>query len=103
MSVGHSSLARVRYFQSCRSLHNGWRGLIIRCCDNFYQDFSGEQDTVVAANKWKAHYAVTKAVADANKTFYKKFKAKSLRGMSKLWLQADYVKCIHPGGELLSG
>lgn len=69
----------------------------------FHKDFSGEQDTVVAANKWKAHYAVTKAVADANKTFYKKFKAKSLRGMSKLWLQADYVKCIHPGGELLSG
>lgn len=69
----------------------------------YLQDFSGEQDGVVLPNEWKAHYAVTKAVADVNKSFYKKFKAKSYRGMSRLWLRADYVKCIHPGGELLSG
>jgi 6-phosphogluconolactonase (cycloisomerase 2 family) len=67
------------------------------------QDFTAEQDAVVPPNEWKAHYSVTKAVADVNMSFYKKFKAKSLRGMSSIWLQADYVKCIHPGGELLSG
>ncbi|CAM6030354.1 unnamed protein product [Sphagnum balticum] len=69
----------------------------------FHKDFTAEQDAVVPPNEWKAHYSVTKAVADVNMSFYKKFKAKSLRGMSSIWLQADYVKCIHPGGELLSG
>ncbi|CAM6117356.1 unnamed protein product [Calypogeia fissa] len=75
---------------------SAWRAL-------YRKDFSSEQDSFVPRNGWKAYYAVTKAVSRANKNFYQKFKAKSLRGMKSLWLKADYVKCIHPGGELLSG
>ncbi|KAJ7523274.1 hypothetical protein O6H91_18G044800 [Diphasiastrum complanatum] len=69
----------------------------------YHKDFTVEQSSIIPPHGWKAHYAVTKAVADVNKSFYKKFRAKSLRGMSRLWLRADYVKCIHPGGEILSG
>lgn len=69
----------------------------------FRQDFNGEQDGSVPRFGWKAHYAVTKAVTEVNNSFYKKFRAKSWKGMSRLWLRADYVKCIHPGGEMLSG
>lgn len=70
---------------------------------NYEQDFNGEQDGSVPRFGWKAHYAVTKAVTEVNNSFYKKFRAKSWKGMSRLWLRADYVKCIHPGGEMLSG
>ncbi|XP_002988871.2 F-box protein SKIP8 isoform X1 [Selaginella moellendorffii] len=69
----------------------------------YHKDWNPEQQNIVPPHGWKAYYAVTKAVAEANRAFYNKFKAKSLRGMGQIWLHADYVKCIHPGGELISG
>ncbi|KAG6553127.1 hypothetical protein Mapa_005465 [Marchantia paleacea] len=106
--ITHHALSYLDYKSLCRvSMTNSamrrvanddsaWRAL-------YHKDFTVEQDSVIPRNGWKAHYAVTKAVSEINRNFYKKFKAKSLRGMSRLWLKADYVKCIHPGGELLSG
>ncbi|KAI5061795.1 hypothetical protein GOP47_0022334 [Adiantum capillus-veneris] len=67
------------------------------------QDFTVEQSCVMAPCGWKAHYAVTKAVLEVNRNFYKSFHAKSIKGMNRLWLHSDYVKCIHPNGECLSG
>eukprot|EP00249_Psilotum_nudum_P007863 c20873_g1_i1 orf=291-1298(-) len=69
----------------------------------FHKDFTVEQSSIATPNGWKAHFAVTKAVMETNRNFYKSFCAKSLRGMSRLWLCADYVKCTRPGGEFLSG
>ncbi|OAE21327.1 hypothetical protein AXG93_868s1660 [Marchantia polymorpha subsp. ruderalis] len=106
--ITHHALSYLDYKSLCRvSMTNSamrrvanddsaWRAL-------YHKDFTVEQDSVIPRNGWKSHYAVTKAVSEINRNFYKKFKAKSLRGMSRLWLKADYVKCIHPGGELLSG
>ncbi|KAJ7521740.1 hypothetical protein O6H91_19G065800 [Diphasiastrum complanatum] len=69
----------------------------------YHKDFTVEQSSIIPSHGWKVHYAVTKAVTDVNKNFYKTFTARSLRGMSQLWLRADYVKFIPPGGEILSG
>ncbi|HOW28765.1 MAG TPA: nuclear transport factor 2 family protein [Elusimicrobiota bacterium] len=39
----------------------------------------------------------------ANEVFYKAFESLNMEMMDAVWLDADYVKCLHPGGELLSG
>ena len=67
------------------------------------QDFTVEQSCVLTPDGWKAHYAVTKAVLEADRNFYKYFQMKSIKGMNRLWLNSDYIKCIHPNGELLCG
>jgi ketosteroid isomerase-like protein len=48
-------------------------------------------------------YSAAKAVARANQAFYKAFESLDLHAMRAVWLDADHVKCIHPGGEMLTG
>lgn len=69
----------------------------------YHKDFTAEQTEISPPNGWKAYYAATKAVIDVSEDWYKVFRAKSLRRMSHLWLKADYVKCIHPGGVIFTG
>lgn len=54
-------------------------------------------------NGWKSYYAATKAVVKINAKFYRIIKERSLLEMSRLWLHADYVKCVHASGELFTG
>ena len=42
-------------------------------------------------------------VLEANAAFYRSFESLSLRRMEEVWLQAPYIKCIHPGWGLLVG
>ncbi|MQM05611.1 hypothetical protein Taro_038424 [Colocasia esculenta] len=75
---------------------NAWKAL-------YHKDFTVEQDTVIPAQGWKAYYAATKAVIDVNAEFYNIIRERSLPAMSRLWLHADYVKCVHGSGELFAG
>ncbi|KAH7280618.1 hypothetical protein KP509_36G006000 [Ceratopteris richardii] len=98
--LDYRSLCNVSMTNSCmRRVANDdsiWKSL-------FHKDFTSEQSCVILPSGWKAHYAVTKAVLEVNRNFYKSFHAKSIKGMNRLWLHSDYVKCIHPHGECLSG
>jgi ketosteroid isomerase-like protein len=38
-----------------------------------------------------------------NARFYDAFEQRSLDAMEDLWLRASYVRCIHPGGEIIEG
>lgn len=62
-----------------------------------------EQDAVTPANGWKAYYAATRAIVNINAEFFKIIRERTLSSMSRLWLCADYVKCIHASGEYFSG
>jgi ketosteroid isomerase-like protein len=42
-------------------------------------------------------------VLKANEQFYRALEAADLAAMEALWLHADWVKCSHPGWELLIG
>ncbi|XP_021642698.2 F-box protein SKIP8 isoform X3 [Hevea brasiliensis] len=75
---------------------NAWKAL-------YHKDFTLEQDTVTPVNGWKAYYAATRAIVNANTEFYNIIKERALPAMRRLWLNADYVKCIHASGELFSG
>lgn len=50
-----------------------------------------------------ADYEEQKAVARANRAFYRAFESQDLAGMSGLWDDDPGVQCIHPGGETLVG
>ena len=54
-------------------------------------------------NGWKAYYAATRAIVNANTEFFNIIRERSLQAMSQLWFNADYVKCIHASGENFSG
>ncbi|XP_074578463.1 F-box protein SKIP8-like [Curcuma longa] len=69
----------------------------------YHKDFNVEQETVTPTNGWKAYYAVTKAIMDVNVRFYNIIREGSLQAMSYLWLNADYVKCIHESGGIFIG
>lgn len=43
------------------------------------------------------------AVLAANRTFYAALHALDLSLMTEVWLHADWVKCLHPGWDLLMG
>ncbi|GLJ18566.1 hypothetical protein SUGI_0330510 [Cryptomeria japonica] len=75
---------------------NAWRAL-------YHQDFTTEQDDVFPPNGWKSYYAATKAVTAVNTDYYRILREKNRVHMRHLWRRADYVKCIHPGGPLLTG
>ncbi|PRQ17363.1 putative F-box domain, NTF2-like domain-containing protein [Rosa chinensis] len=75
---------------------NAWKAL-------YHKDFTSEQDTVTPVNGWKAYYAATRAVVMVNVQFFNFIRDRSLPEMSRLWLNADYVKCVHPSGEFFSG
>lgn len=42
-------------------------------------------------------------VLEANKNFYRALQELSLEEMEAVWLPEDWVRCIHPGWELLEG
>ncbi|KAJ8492440.1 hypothetical protein OPV22_014161 [Ensete ventricosum] len=69
----------------------------------YHKDFTVEQDTVNPSSGWKAYYAATKAIININAEFYNIIRERSLLAMSSLWLNADYVKCMHGSGELFTG
>lgn len=75
---------------------NAWKAL-------YHKDFTTEQGIVSPPNGWKSYYAATKAVVDVNADYYNILRARNIVEMSRLWLRADYVKCVHPRGLLLSG
>ncbi|KAL2325556.1 hypothetical protein Fmac_024614 [Flemingia macrophylla] len=75
---------------------NAWKAL-------YHKDFTLEQDSVTPTNGWKAYYAATRAIMNINTEFFNIVRDKSLPAMSRFWLNADYVKCIHASGELFSG
>ncbi|CAN0908851.1 F-box protein SKIP8 [Linum grandiflorum] len=69
----------------------------------YHKDFTLEQDTVTPANGWKAYYAATRAIVNLNAEFFNIIRESSVEEMSNLWLNADYVKCIHASGQMFSG
>merc|ERR1711915_396163 len=81
LSMTNSSMRRVA------NDDRAWKAL-------YHKDLTTEQAAISPPNGWKAYYAATKAVIGVNEEWYRVCKLKSLRGMSRLWLNADYVKCI---------
>ncbi|XP_027342382.1 F-box protein SKIP8 [Abrus precatorius] len=75
---------------------NAWKAL-------YHKDFTLEQDSITPTNGWKAYYAATRAIVNINTEFFNIVRDKSIPAMSRFWLNADYVKCIHASGELFSG
>nr|AFK35844.1 unknown [Medicago truncatula] len=75
---------------------NAWKAL-------YHKDFTLEQDSVRPSNGWKAYYAATRAIVIVNTEFFNILRDKSISAMSRFWLNADYVKCVHASGELFSG
>ncbi len=43
------------------------------------------------------------AVFEANEQFYRALENADLSAMSAVWLHADWVKCVHPGWDLIVG
>ncbi|XP_022738335.1 F-box protein SKIP8-like isoform X2 [Durio zibethinus] len=75
---------------------NAWKAL-------YHKDFTLEQDSVTPVNGWKAYYAATRAIMNVNAEFFNIIRDRSLPAMSHIWLNADYIKCVHASGELFSG
>lgn len=42
-------------------------------------------------------------VAEVNERFYVALESADLGAMEALWLHADWVKCVHPGWQLITG
>ncbi|KAL8158912.1 hypothetical protein V2J09_000449 [Rumex salicifolius] len=75
---------------------NAWKTL-------YHKDFTMEQTSVKPPNGWKAYYAATRAIVNVNAEFFNIIRERSVQAMSRFWLDADYVKCIHASGELFTG
>ncbi|XVF53101.1 hypothetical protein PTKIN_Ptkin05aG0072500 [Pterospermum kingtungense] len=75
---------------------NAWKAL-------YHKDFTLEQESITPVNGWKAYYAATRAIMNVNTEFFNIIRDRSLTAMSRFWLNADYVKCVHFTGELFSG
>uniref|UniRef100_A0A5B7B216 Putative F-box protein SKIP8 n=1 Tax=Davidia involucrata TaxID=16924 RepID=A0A5B7B216_DAVIN len=75
---------------------NAWKAL-------YHKDFTLEQDSVTPVNGWKAYYADTRAIVIITTKFYNIIRERSLLAMGHLWLNADYVKCVHASGEIFTG
>jgi ketosteroid isomerase-like protein len=43
------------------------------------------------------------ALREANERFYKAVESLDIEAMDRLWLHEDWVRCVHPGWEMLSG
>lgn len=43
------------------------------------------------------------AVAESNARFYDALQKADLSAMEEVWLHGDWVKCVHPGWELIEG
>ncbi|PSS04257.1 F-box protein [Actinidia chinensis var. chinensis] len=75
---------------------NAWKAL-------YHKDFTLEQDNISPVNGWKAYYAATRAIVNVNAGFFNIIRERALPAMGRLWLNVDYVKCIHATGELFTG
>ncbi|XP_030540232.1 F-box protein SKIP8 [Rhodamnia argentea] len=75
---------------------NAWKAL-------YHKDFTLEQNSVTPVNGWKAYYAATRAIVNINSKFFNVIRERALQSMSRLWHNADYVKCVHASGEIFSG
>ncbi|KAL2551000.1 F-box protein SKIP8 [Forsythia ovata] len=75
---------------------NAWKAL-------YHKDFTLEQDSVTPVNGWKAYYASTRAIVNANAEFFRIIRERSLPAMGQFWLNVDYVKCFHATGESFTG
>uniref|UniRef100_A0A1J3EKL0 F-box protein SKIP8 n=1 Tax=Noccaea caerulescens TaxID=107243 RepID=A0A1J3EKL0_NOCCA len=75
---------------------NAWKAL-------YHKDFTLEQDGIRPVNGWKEYYATTRAIMSVNTEFFSIIRDRSLQEMARLWLNSDYVKCIHASGEYFSG
>ncbi|VVB11887.1 unnamed protein product [Arabis nemorensis] len=75
---------------------NLWKSL-------YHQDFQEEEGTVTPFNRWKAYYAATKTLMNANFEFVNIMTAKSLPRMSRLWLTAHWVTCFSDSGKRYTG
>ncbi|PKA54402.1 F-box protein SKIP8 [Apostasia shenzhenica] len=98
--LDHTSLCRLSMTNSAmrRAANddNAWKAL-------YQKDFTAEQDNLTPTHGWKSYYAATKAIINVNAEFCNIIRERSLPAMSRLWLHADYVKCIHSSGELYMG
>jgi ketosteroid isomerase-like protein len=43
------------------------------------------------------------AVLEANQNFYAAFQSLNIERMAAIWLPEDWVQCVHPGWDLLTG
>ncbi|KAB5564615.1 hypothetical protein DKX38_004669 [Salix brachista] len=89
---------------------NAWKALVkfgvlvmVKLLLVWLIDFTLEQGSVTPVTGWKAYYAVTRAIVNVNTEFFNIIRERSLQVMSQLWLNSDYVKCIHASGENFSG
>lgn len=48
-------------------------------------------------------YAESKNVNRANLKFYRAFESLDYQLMTSVWLREEYVKCVHPGAEMIIG
>ncbi|KAG1346409.1 F-box protein SKIP8 [Cocos nucifera] len=69
----------------------------------YHKDFTLEQDNITPVHGWKSYYAATRAIVRVNAEFFNIIRERSLTAMSRFWLNADYVKCVHGSGELFTG
>ncbi|CAH2042778.1 unnamed protein product [Thlaspi arvense] len=65
-------------------------------------DFTLEQDNITPVSGWKAYCAATRATVNVNAEFFNIIRESLLPAMGRLWLNADYVKCVHASGELFT-
>ncbi|CAH1451569.1 unnamed protein product [Lactuca virosa] len=75
---------------------NAWKTL-------YHKDFTTEQDGIRPGNGWKAYYAATRAIVNINHRFFDIIRERSIIQMGQLWLNADYVKCVHASGDIFTG
>ncbi|XP_058224625.1 F-box protein SKIP8 isoform X1 [Rhododendron vialii] len=81
---------------------NAWKALYHKVVTSSFVDFTLEQDNITPVNGWKAYYAATRAIMNVNAEFFNIIRERSLPAMGRLWLNADYVKCVHASGELFT-
>ena len=61
-----------------------------------------ERSVIIAVRK-KNMTPEEEQVLEANQNFYAALQKLSLEEMEGVWLQEDWVRCVHPGWELLEG
>ncbi|KAL6979444.1 F-box protein skip8 [Sarracenia purpurea var. burkii] len=85
---------------------NAWKALyhkVLLLPLQCLKDFTLEQDNIAPLNGWKAYYAATRTIVNVNAAFFNIIRERSIPAMGRLWLSADYVKCVHASGELFTG
>ncbi|HKY05348.1 MAG TPA: nuclear transport factor 2 family protein, partial [Blastocatellia bacterium] len=47
--------------------------------------------------------AIEEAVEEANATFYRAIEIRSIELMGEVWAHEEWVRCVHPGWDLITG